>query len=611
MNIGAYCKGPKECEFAVWAPFRNKVDLRIIGSKERIYPMQKDDRGYWKAVVDAVGPLTQYSYILDDDLTRPDPASFFQPKDVHSPSQIVDHDSFIWKDKDWINIPLPEMIIYEIHTGTFTQEGTFKAVIPRLKELSDLGVNAIELMPVAQFPGERNWGYDGVYLFAAQNSYGGPEGLKELVNACHLNGIAVLLDVVYNHIGPEGNYLNDFGPYFTDKYQTPWGKAINFDDQYNDEVRNYFVQNALYWFEYFHIDGLRLDAVHAIMDGSAKPFLKELGEKTAEWSGKNKKDVYLIAESDLNDIKVIQPPALGGFGLQAQWSDDFHHAMHALLTKEKGGYYQDFGTLHQLKKAFEESFAYSWDYSPYRNRRHGSSAKEIPAEKFVVFLQNHDQTGNRMLGERLSKLVSTDKLKISAGLLFFSPYIPLVFMGEEYAEEAPFYYFVSHSDKGLIEAVRKGRAAEFSSFNWKDEPLDPQGEKTFLDSKINWSVRHSGQHGIMLGYWQELIRLRKSKAALKNLERKNLEVVCFEGQNVFVTRRWSGNNQVVVLVNFSQETQTVTLNLQQGAWIKIIDSLDIKWNGSGAILDDRKELNNTFKLGPLSFAAYERELINE
>ncbi|MBZ0167632.1 MAG: malto-oligosyltrehalose trehalohydrolase, partial [Candidatus Omnitrophica bacterium] len=363
MNIGATFKSPDQCAFCVWAPLRDRVDLHLVSPLDRQYPMQKDDQGYWHCQVDGIDPGATYCFVLDGNLERPDPASRFQPADVHSASGVIDPQRFAWSDAAWSNIPLAELIIYEIHVGTFTPEGTFTAIIPRLKELRDMGITAIEIMPVAQFPGDRNWGYDGVYPFAVQNSYGGPDGLKQLIDASHAAGMAVILDVVYNHLGPEGNYLHGYGPYFTQKYRTPWGEALNFDDAYNEGVRNYFIQNALYWFEDFHIDGLRLDAVHAIFDSSAKPFLSELQDDVAAWSKIKNKPVYLIAESDLNDARIINDRAAGGFGLKAQWSDDFHHAMHALLTGEKDGYYRDFGGIRDVVKSLTDSFVYDWAYS--------------------------------------------------------------------------------------------------------------------------------------------------------------------------------------------------------------------------------------------------------
>ena len=444
--------------------------------------MEKIEDGYWRASVEDLSPESLYMYRLEQERNHPDPASYYQPKGVHNPSQVIDHDSIHWEDNDWRGIHLSQMIIYELHTGTFTSEGTFDAIIPRIDDLIHLGVNAIELMPVAQFPGERNWGYDGVYTFAVQNSYGGPKGLKGLVNECHKRGIAIILDVVYNHLGPEGNYLWDFGPYFTDKYKTPWGSAINMDDAYSNGVRNFFIENALYWFNNYHIDALRLDAIHGIVDTSAKPFLYELGERVADFSDNMSRRFFLIAESNLNDPKVIMPRDLGGYGIDAQWCDDFHHSLHTLITGEASGYYIDFGRLEHLTKSFQEGFVYSGQYSHYRKRNHGNSSRERPANQFVVFSQNHDQIGNRMLGQRMSLLTSLEGLKLAAGITLLSPFIPLLFMGEEYGEEIPFLYFISHSDSDLIKAVREGRREEFKDFRWEGEPPDPQSINAFIQS---------------------------------------------------------------------------------------------------------------------------------
>lgn len=398
MKIGAIFLEDGRCRFIVWAPLLKKVELRIFprsGARHDsplLVPMEKDGLGYWKAVVDDALPDRHYLYRLDGEKERPDPASYSQPDGVHNPSQVIDHSSFKWGDENWKGIPLSEMIMYELHVGTFTEEGTFDALIPRLDELLDLGINTIELMPVAQFPGERNWGYDGVHPFAVQNSYGGPSGLKRLVNECHKKGIAVILDVVYNHLGPEGNYLRDFAPYFTDKYKTPWGEAINFDDPYSDDVRNFFIENALYWFRKFHIDALRLDAVHAILDMSAKPFLEELAERVEDFSREVGREFYLVAESNLNDTKIIERRELGGYGIDAQWCDDFHHSLRVLLSGDNEGYYTDFGTVENLAKSLREGFVYSGQYSKYRKRSYGNSSKHIPAGQFIVFSQNHDRS---------------------------------------------------------------------------------------------------------------------------------------------------------------------------------------------------------------------------
>lgn len=432
VKIGSCYLGNNRCEFTVWAPTLKEVAVQILSKDRRLVPMQQDEQGYWKVTVDGVAPGTQYYYKLEGNIDRADPASQFQPAGVHGPSEVVEHSTFAWSDRNWSGVPLEEMIIYELHVGTFTQSGTFESMIPRLKDLRELGINAIEIMPVAQFPGDRNWGYDGVFPFAVQDSYGGPEGFKKLVDACHQHGISVILDVVFNHIGPEGNYFPDFGPYFTKKYAGDWGNAMNFDGQYSDGVRNYFIENALYWFEDYHIDGLRLDAIQGILEFGAIPFLRELADTTAIASQELGRKLYLIAESDLNDVRTIRSKEIGGYGIDAQWNDDFHHSLHTLLTGENDRYYQDFGKLEHLEKSYREGFVYSGQYAPHRKRRHGSSSVEEPGYQFVVFSQTHDQIGNRILAERLSRLVSFEGLKLAAGAVFLSAFVPFLFMGEEY-----------------------------------------------------------------------------------------------------------------------------------------------------------------------------------
>jgi len=451
-----------------------------------------------------------------------------------------------------------------------------------------LGINAIEIMPVAQFPGERNWGYDGVYLYAVHNSYGGPDGLKRLVNQCHKKEIAVVLDVVYNHLGPEGNYLWDYGPYFTDKYKTPWGSAMNFDGAYSDEVRNFFIENALYWFKNYHVDALRLDAIHAIFDMSAKHFLEELVERVAEFSEGEGRKFYLIAESNLNDARVIRPREIGGYGIDSQWCDDLHHSLHTLLTGEDEGYYIDFGRLDQLVKSLKEGFVYSGQFSAFRKRRHGNSSKDRPGQQFVVFSQNHDQIGNRKLGERLSRLVPFEGLKLAAAVIILSPYVPLLFMGEEYGEEAPFLYFVSHSDPDLIEAVRKGRREEFIEFNWQGEPPDPQSQETFIESKINWERRKERRHKILLDFYKKLIGLRKETPALQKLDKKNLDVWGLEQERAVFMTRWNHGNKsrVFCIFNFNHGSLSLENPFPRGIWKKVLDSSDKTWSGPGASLPD-------------------------
>jgi maltooligosyltrehalose trehalohydrolase len=509
---------------------------------------------------------------------------------------------FDWQDQGWKGIPLSQWILYELHVGTFTLEGTFAALIPRLPELVELGVNVLELMPVAQFPGERNWGYDGVYPYAVQTSYGGAAGFKALVNACHQLGLAVILDVVYNHLGPEGNYLRDFGPYFTDKYHTPWGDALNFDDRYSDGVREFFLQNAEYWLEEFHLDGLRLDAVHAIYDFSAYLFLQELAEQVDALEARTGRPRVLIAESDLNDVRLITPREQGGYGLDAQWCDDFHHSLHTLLTGEKTGYYQDFGELEHLAKAYRESYVYSGQYSCYRARRHGNSAAGRPGSQFVVCIQNHDQIGNRMLGERLSQLTSFEGLKLAAATLLLAPMLPLLFMGEEYGEVAPFLYFVSHGDPDLVEAVRQGRRREFSAFAWQGEPPDPQAEETFLRSKLNWDLKKAGHHQVLWKWYQTLIRLRKTQPALQHLERDGVEVELFSNSGLALHRR-QGSQALLALFNFSPDQPVTYTQWPSGTWEKLLDSHETQWLGKGSSLPARSQ-GDLVEVPPYGVAVY-------
>jgi maltooligosyltrehalose trehalohydrolase len=607
MKVGANLLGSGSCEFIVWGPFSNSIELRIISPEKRVFQLRKEKNGYWITVVNGILPGALYLYSLDGNRDRPDPASHFQPEGVHGPSQVIDHSLFQWEDKGWKGIPLPEMVMYELHVGTFTREGTFDAAVKRIDELKDLGINTVEIMPVSQFPGERNWGYDGVYLFAVQNSYGGPEGLKRLVNECHKKGVAVILDAVYNHLGPEGNYLWDYGPYFTNKYKTPWGMAINFDDAYSNEVRDFFIENAVHWFKNYHIDALRLDAIHGIYDFSAKPFLQELAEKVEELSCTLGRRFYLIAESDLNDSRVIKPGELGGYGIDAQWCDDFHHCLYTLTTGEKQGYYVDFGRLEYLVKSLREGFVYSGQYSEYRKRNHGNSSKDIPASKFIVFSQNHDQIGNRMFGERLTGLVSFESLKLAAGTVLLSPYIPLLFMGEEYGENAPFLYFVSHSDPDLIEAVRKGRTEEFKSFLWKEEPPDPQDVETFIKSKINWEKREKNDHKILLNFYKNLIKLRKEIPALSNLDKKNLEVSEFEDKRVLFVKRWKDKSEVFCIFNYNNTVAKIITPSIKETWEKILDSSDEIWKGPGTFLPERITQGEEIAVRDQSFALYIKE----
>jgi maltooligosyltrehalose trehalohydrolase len=590
MVLGAHYEGNGRCAFTVWAPLLNNLALKIVSPVERVIPMTRIDRGYWRIEAEDAFPGTRYFYLLDSEKERPDPASRYQLEGVHGPSQVVDHTAFPWDDHRWKGLALADYISYELHVGTFSQEGTFDAIIPYLEYLLDLGVNNIELMPVAQFPGTRNWGYDGVFPYAVQNSYGGPEGLKRLVNVAHQNGIAVVLDVVYNHLGPEGNYLWDYGPYFTGTYKTPWGDAINFDGPYSDEVRHYFIENALRWITDYHIDALRIDAIHGIFDFSAKHFLQELGDAVHHQADCLGRQVHVIPESDLNDVRVINPKDLGGYGLDAQWNDDFHHALHTLLVREQSGYYRDFGKIDHLEKAFREGFVYSGEYSTFRKRRHGSSSKIRPAHQFVVFSQNHDQVGNRPRGERLASMVSFEQLKLAAGVVMLSPYIPLLFMGEEYGETAPFQYFVSHSDEVLAEAVRRGRKEVFSHFGWDGNIPDPLSETTFRNSKITLELHSQHDHRILFEFYQKLIRLRKEMPVLRTPSKDSLEVSHFENEKTLFVRRWLGRDEVFCLYNFGEREEEICVTLPKGKWSKVLDSSEEAWGGhNGAAVEPDME----------------------
>ncbi|MEW6754460.1 MAG: malto-oligosyltrehalose trehalohydrolase [Candidatus Latescibacterota bacterium] len=477
--------------------------------------------------------------------------------------------------------PLADFVLYEVHVGAFTPEGTFAAAIGRLDELVDLGITAVELMPVAQFPGQRNWGYDGVYPYAVQDSYGGPAGLKSFVDACHDRGLAVVLDVVYNRFGPEGAYAADFGPYHTERYRTPWGRAVNFDDAHSDAVRDYFVGNALHWLGDYHLDALRLDAVHAIFDASARPFLGELAAAVHARFGEEPWPRYLIAESDLNDSRLIRRGEQGGLGLDAQWADDLHHALHVLLTREQSGYYADFGGTEGLVAALRQGWAYTGQYSVARQRSHGNDPGDLPTDRFVVSGQNHDQVGNRRRGERLATLVGFEGLKLAAGCVLLSRYLPLLFMGEEYGEENPFLYFVDHSDPGLRQAVRRGRAEEHAAFLGQGETPDPCALETFLASKLEWSRRGTGRQALLLRHYRTLTNIRRTHPALRPGPRRRQRVER-HGEDVVAARYGDEGESVLCLYNFATASSPVTV--EEDGWRRLLDSADREWQGPGSLL---------------------------
>jgi maltooligosyltrehalose trehalohydrolase len=563
LQFGASVRDDNTAEFRVWAPNLTSLAVRILGEHPRTIPMKRSsdlENSEFVATVPQVSEGTDYAYVLDGARERPDPVSRWQPHGVHGPSRIVSPASFQWSDQAWTGIPLKDFIIYEFHTGTFTREGTFESVIPRLPYLRDLGITAIEVMPVAEVPGNRNWGYDGASLYAPQSSYGGPAGLKKLVDACHQHGLAVALDVVYNHLGPEGNYLPEFAPCFTDAHHTPWGKAINFDGPGSDGIRRFIIDNALYWLTEFHVDALRLDAIHGIYDFGARHVLDELSDAFQRQAQRLGRQAWLIAESDLDDARIINPRSKGGYALDAQWHDDFHHALYALLTGQREGFLMDFGNLGDLSKSICDGFVFDWKYSRYRQRHHGSSSKDRPGEQFVGFIQNHDQVANTSRGKRLASLVSAGERKLAAVLTLCSPFLPLLFMGEEYAGTAPFFYFTSFEDQDLANAVREGRKRELGSHYSESDFADPQAVTTFERCKLDWSKTTTSPSVEVLRLYRDLISLRKQHASLGNC-RKDLTEIRFDEQaKTFVMRRTDpAGSSALLILNFSGEAQSVAI----------------------------------------------------
>ncbi len=539
--------------FRVWAPDARTVAVRI---GPLAHPLQKDPRGWWEGQVLEAGPGTDYLFEIDGGQGMPDPRSCYQPQGIHGPSRLVDHFAFSWTDKTWQAPPLSSAIIYECHIGTFTPEGTFLKAIERLDHLVELGVTHLELMPVNQFSGSAGWGYDGVDLFAPHQAYGTPEDLKRLVDACHAKGLAALLDVVYNHFGPTGNYLNNFGPYFTQAYHTPWGAAVNLDQEGSIEVREFFHDNAAMWLRDYHFDGLRLDAIHAFYDRSAIHFLEDLSSRVDSLSAHLGRHLILIAESDLNDPRIVAPREAGGYGIDAQWSDDFHHALHTILTGENKGYYDDFGSLSQLAKALQQAFIYDGVRSPNRNRIHGRPIIGLSGHHFLAYAQNHDQIGNRANGERLSHLVSPGKAKIAAALVLTSAYLPMLFQGEEFGASAPFQYFTHHEDADLGRKVSEGRRSEFRAFGWEPEDVpDPQDPATFERSKLCWKELANEPHADLLSWHKKLIRFRRERESLTDGQMEKVEVRFDEGAGWLSVKR----EDVEIACNLAAERQSVPL----------------------------------------------------
>ena len=539
--------------FRVWAPLPKSVEVEI--GKKRI-PMARDDGGWWAADVADAKPGDDYGFVLDGAGPFPDPRSCSQPSGIHGLSRLVDGECFTWTDAHFKATPLSSAVFYELHMGTFTSAGTFLSAIEKLEHLVSLGVTHVELMPVIEFSGNHGWGYDGVDLFAPHHAYGAPDDLKKLVDACHAKGLTVILDVVYNHLGPSGNYLGKFGPYFTKKFATFWGEGINFDGPDSGEVRRFFCDNALMWLRDFHFDGLRLDAVHGILDTSAVHFLEQLKIEVEELAAKAGRNLILIPESDLNDPRLLWPRERGGYQLDAQWSDDFHHALHTVLTGEKTGYYSDFGKLEHLAKALQCAFIYNGTYSEHRKRVHGRPVAELNGSRFLGYLQNHDQVGNRAIGDRSSQLMSIGRLKIGAALLLTSPFTPMLFQGEEWAASTPFCFFTNHQEPELANAVREGRCKEFVAFGWKPEDTaDPQSVDTFSNSKLNWTELSRAPHSDILEWHRQLIHLRHSEPSLLDGELKSVQVCFDEAKLWFIMER----GPVIVVCNLQSEPQELAL----------------------------------------------------
>ena len=561
----------------VWAPNAKRVELDSRGQRTS---MTATGGGWWQSAAELqVG--ADYTFCLDGGEPRPDPRSHYQPQGIYGPSRIIDHASFNWDDAGWQAPPLPAAVIYELHVGTFTPDGTFEAVIAKLPHLVDLGVTHIELMPVNEFPGKRNWGYDNVDIYAPHHAYGGPDGLKRLIAACHRAGLAVLIDVIYNHMGPTGNYLAEFGPYFSDRHSTPWGKAINFDGPQSDEVRRFFIDNALMWLRDYHADGLRLDAIHAIVDTSAIPFLEELATEVATLSAHLGRHLVLVAESDLNDPRVVRNWEIGGFGYDAQWSDDFHHALHTVLTGEREGYYADFGSMSDLAIALRQNFVYAGRFSAFRGRKHGRATLGLTGHRFIGYLQNHDQLGNRARGDRSSHLMNQGRLKIGAALVLTSPFVPMLFQGEEWAATSPFQFFTDFEDPQLAQAVRDGRRKEFAAFGWKPEDVpDPQGPATFENSKLKWDEPGRLPHKEMLDWHKKLIELRRRETSLTDGRLENVAVEFDEQARWLTVERGS----ITVACNLAERRQVVPVASHRPRSLRLASETDIEIRADGVEL---------------------------
>jgi maltooligosyltrehalose trehalohydrolase len=591
----------------VWAPRHNRVQLVLTsGSERREIPMESEERGFFHCDLADVSEGQRYAYRLGNGPERPDPCSLWQPDGVHRPSAVVRPERFAWTDRAWKGVPRPDLAFYELHVGTFTPQGTFEAVIPRLKELRELGVTAVELMPVGQFPGPRNWGYDGVHLYAAQNSYGGPHGLQKLVDACHAEGLAVFLDVVYNHLGPEGNYLAEFAPYFTDRYRTSWGPALNLDGPGSDPVRDFLLDNVRLWIEDFHFDGLRLDAVHAIYDSRPRHILREIKEVADAAATRAGRHDHIIAESLVNDVRMVRSAERGGHGLDAEWNEDFHHTLHAYLTGERHGKYSDFDAASCLSRVLEHTFHLDGCYSNYRGRRWGAPDEGLPGDRFVIGVQNHDHVGNRPFGERIAVLVGPAQQRLAASLMLLSPYLPLLFMGEEYGEENPFPFFCSFGDRHLIENVRKGRRRDYG-FAEGAPMADPQDEATFAAARLSWSWPDGSSRAGLRRLYQDLLAARRRWPALRDYTHRTAQLLpdASAPAVLHLVRGIGGPAaELHAYFNLTERSQAIPSLAGEGRGV-LFSSEAARYQGcrSGVVTGERLEPFECIALGPTAWAA--------
>ena len=537
--------------FGVWAPKAQKMSLQW---RDKVLPMNgPNQRGWWTLEVPEAGCGDRYAFLLDEDAhPYPDPRSLRQQDGVHGLSELYDHTSFKWHDQLWRGAPKTGSIIYEMHIGTFSKEGTFDGAIPHLQHLAELGITHVEVLPIAAWAGSQGWGYDSVALFATHEPYGGPDGFKRFVDACHATGLSVILDVVFNHFGPVGNYTTKFGNYLNEDRKTPWGPAVNLDGEGADEVRRFFVDSVLMWLQDYHCDGLRFDAVHAFIDLSSVHFLEQISAEVERLSSTLAREFFLIAESDLNDPRIIRSREAHGYGMDAQWSDDFHHALFSILYQPQNGeagYYADFGRLADLQKSLQQSYVYDGNYSGFRKRKHGRPPSGLTAHHFIHFDQNHDQVGNRAKGERIEHLIGMDAAKVAAGILITAPYVPMLFQGEEWAASTPFLYFADHEDEELRKQVAKGRREEFAAFGFGDDVPDPEDPATYEASKLNWDEVNEGKHAEMLGWVKDLIRLRRSTVCLNDGDLHHLQVFTDENARTIVVQR----EEARIVTNFGDQ----------------------------------------------------------